>query len=127
MPTLKDLICHVQWPETSCPFPEYGTVYGDGLVETYLAVPSHPQVFTIHLTSRKFIAQGLAMIVFIDGRYQCNRNRVNLEPEREGLDEKKSKIDFLVRQNEKVLGEGTYLGREWRFDDSNLGESSYHF
>src|ERR1700761_8350575 len=122
MPALKDLVCHVQWADTGSPFPEYGTVYGDGLVEAYIAVPDHPQVFNIRLTSRKFISEGLAMVVFIDGQYQCNRNRVNLEREHKRLADNRSKVDFLVRQKEKPLGDGTYMGREWRFDDFNLGE-----
>ena len=122
MPILKDLACHVQWAETGSAFPEYGTIYGDGIVETYIAIPSHPQVFTIRLSSRKFISEGLAMIIFIDGRYQCNRNRVNLEPAKKDLPENRSRVDFLVRQKEKPLGDGTYMGREWRFDDTNLGE-----
>src|ERR1700744_1510119 len=123
MPVLKDLACHVQWADTGSQFPEYGTVYGDGIVETYIAIPSHPQVFTIHLTSHKFISEGLAMVVFIDGRYQCNRNRVNLKPRTKDSAENRTNIDFLVRQKEKSLGDGTYMGREWPFDDTNLGES----
>ncbi|EXJ69629.1 uncharacterized protein A1O5_07665 [Cladophialophora psammophila CBS 110553] len=123
MPTLKDLVCHVQWADTGSPFPEYGTVYGDGVVEAYIAIPTHPQVFTIRLTSRKFIYDGLAMVVFIDGNYQCNRNRVNLQPAKKNLPEIRTNIDFLVRQKEKPMGDGTYMGRQWRFDDCNLGES----
>ena len=128
MRSLKDLICHVQWADTGSPFPEYGTIYGDGLVESYLAIPPHPQVFTISLKSRMFISEGLAMIVFIDGQYQCNRNRVNLQPLQPGKDESptsKSTINFLLRQKEKPLGDGTYMGREWRFDDCNLGECPF--
>ncbi|OAL39171.1 hypothetical protein AYO20_01489 [Fonsecaea nubica] len=125
MPTLKDLVCHVQWADTGSAFPEYGTIYGDGVVETYIAVPGHPQAFTIRLTSRKFIYTGLAMVVFIDGDYQCNRNRVNLQPTKDDAPDNRTNIDFLVRQKEKPMGDGTYMGREWRFDDCNLGESLY--
>lgn len=123
MPTLKDLVCVVQWANTGSPFPEYGTQYGDGVVETYIAIPAHPQAFTVRLTSRKFIAEGLAMVVFIDGNYQCNRNRVNLQPWRRGASRSKTEIDFTVRQKEKPLGDGTYMGRDWRFDDHNIGKS----
>ncbi len=122
MPSLKDLVCHVQWADTGSSFPEYATAYGDGLVETYIAIPSHPQVFNIRLKSRMFVSEGLAMVVFIDGQYQCNRNRVNLQPGSKDVPENRSTIDFLVRQKEKPLGDGTYMGREWRFDDYNLGE-----
>ena len=121
MPTLKDLVCHVQWATTGFPFPEYGTQYGDGVVETYIAIPSHPQAFTIRLTSRNFIFEGLSMIVFIDGNYQCNRNRVNLQPYKKDLPRNRTEINFTVRQKEKPVGEGTYMGREWRFDDYNIG------
>lgn len=61
------------------------------------------------------------MIVFIDGNYQCNRNRVNLQPHKKNLPQDRSEIDFVVRQKEKPMGDGTYLGREWRFDDHNIG------
>lgn len=133
MPTLKDLVCHVQWADTNSAFPEYGTIYGDGLVETFIAIPNHPQAFTVRLTSRKFIFEGLAMIVFIDGNYQCNRNRVNLQPPKKGLPRNRTEIDFTVRQKEKPLGDGTYMGRDWRFDDYNVvsqlpeGVSESHF
>jgi hypothetical protein len=122
MPALRDLACTVQWAGTGAIFPEYGTQYGDGVVETFIAVPNHPQGFTIRLKSRKFIAEGLAMVVFIDGNYQCNRNRVNLRPAGKDIPEDQSKIDFLVRQKEKPLGDGTYMGREWRFDSCHLGQ-----
>ncbi|KIV84153.1 hypothetical protein PV11_06123 [Exophiala sideris] len=133
MPTLKDLVCHVQWADTGSPFPEYGTLYGDGLVETFIAIPNHPQAFTVRLTSRRFIFEGLAMIIFIDGNYQCNRNRVNLQPPKKDRPKNRTEIDFTVRQKEKALGEGTYMGREWRFDDFNIvsqlpeGVSQSHF
>ncbi|KEF57430.1 uncharacterized protein A1O9_05347 [Exophiala aquamarina CBS 119918] len=120
MPSLKDLVCVVQWANTRSPFPEYGTRYGDGVVETYIAIPSHPQAFTIRLTSRKFISEGLSMVVFIDGNYQCNRNRVNLRPTKKNNHSDRSEVDFIVRQKEKPMGDGAYLGREWRFDDHNI-------
>lgn len=121
MPSLKDLVCVVQWANTGSPFPEYGTQYGDGVVETYIAIPSHPQAFTIRLTSRKFICEGISMVVFIDGNYQCNRNRVNLQPYKKNLPKNRYEVDFIVRQKEKPMGDGTYMGREWRFDDHNIG------
>ncbi|KAK6369328.1 hypothetical protein LTS17_009670 [Exophiala oligosperma] len=133
MPTLKNLVCNVLWGETGAPFPEYGTQYGDGFVETFIAIPNHPQPFSIRLTSRKFIHEGLAMLVFIDGKYQCNRVRVNLQSPEKNLPESRSKIDFIVRQKETRLGDGSYMGREWRFDDYNVvqqlppGASESHF
>lgn len=121
MPALKQITCQIQWANTNAPFHEYGTVYGDGVVETFIAVPSTPQPFSIHLASRGFIATGLAMIVFIDGTYQCNRNRINLMPARNGTPRTRTEVDFIVRQKEKPMGEGIYMGREWRFDNHNIG------
>ena len=121
MPTLKSLACGVQWAGTNTFFQEYGTVYGDGLVETFIAIPDTPQAFNIRLTSRGFIFQGLAAAVFIDGHYQCNRNRVNLVPAKKNSSKARTEIDFLFRQKEKRIDDGTYMGREWRFDNHNTG------
>jgi len=121
MPNLKDLACHVQWADVNVHFQEYGTVYGDGVVETFITVPNHPHAFTIRLTSRRYVAEGLSAIIFIDGNYQCNRNRVNLHPYRKGVPKTRTEIDFVLRQQEEPIGEGMYIGREWRFDDDNIG------
>ncbi|KAK5944320.1 hypothetical protein PMZ80_003601 [Knufia obscura] len=120
MPQLKQLSCCIQWSDTNAPFHEYGTVYGDGVVETFIIVPNKPQCFCIRLTSRGFISEGLSMIVFIDGNYQCNRTRVNLCPPKEGIPANRTEIDFLLRQKEKAHGDGIYMGREWRFDNHNV-------
>lgn len=125
MPQLKQLSCCIQWAETGAPFQEYGTHYGDGVVETFLVVPDHPQAFTIRLVSRGFIFEGLAMVVFIDGNYQTNRNRVNLVPPKKDLERNRTEIDFLLRQKEKSHGENVYMGRQWRFDDHNVGELAH--
>lgn len=127
MPTLRNLSCHIQWAATNTPFQEYGTVYGDGVVETYIAVPDKPQPFNIRLTSKMFIYEGLATAVFMDGTYQCNRNRVNLIPAKKGSPRERTEIDFIMRQKEKTIGDGTYMGRQWRFDDHNIGRFSPNF
>lgn len=121
MPQLKQLSCCIQWADTGAPFEENGTVYGDGVVETFIVIPSKPQGFSIRLTSRGFIYEGLVMVVFIDGNYQCNRSRVNLVPPKEDMPAHRTEIDFLLRQREKSQGDGIYLGREWRFDNHNIG------
>lgn len=128
MPQLKQLSCCVQWADTNASFQEYGTAYGDGVVETFIVVPNKPQRFCVRLTSRGYIHEGLAMIVFIDGQYQCNRSRVNLLPPIKDRPANRTEVDFLVRQKEKPQGDGVYLGREWRFDNHNIGElqSSAH-
>jgi hypothetical protein len=122
MPTLKQLRCELEWGSTKTPFPEYATTYGDGLVETYIAIPDHPQPFAVHLTSKGYIAEGLAMLIFMDGEYQCNRNRLNLQLPGPQTPRNMTEIDLRVRQKEKPLGDGTYLGRGWRFDKHNISK-----
>ena len=121
MPRLRQVICQVEWPETGLKFEEYGTVYGDGIVETFIAVPNTPQPFCIHLTSKGYIAEGLAILVYIDGEYQCNRNRLNLKPPKNGQPRAQTEVDFRLRQKEKTIGGGAFIGRDWRFDCHNIG------
>jgi hypothetical protein len=121
MPRLRQITCQVEWPETGLKFEEYGTVYGDGLVETFIAVPDKPQPFSIHLTSKGYIAEGLAMLVYMDGEYQCNRNRLHLKPPKKAQARDWTDMDFRLRQKEKAIGGGTFIGREWRFDSHNIG------
>lgn len=124
MPPLKQLKCEIEWGNTKVPFPEYGTTYGDGIVETYIAIPDHPQPFALHLTSKSYIAEGLAMMVFVDGDYQCNRNRLDLKRPKPGMSQKLTEVEFRLRQKEKPFGDGSYLGRGWRFDRHNIGQIS---
>jgi len=121
MPQLRQLSCCIQWADTSAPFQEHGTAYGDGVVESFIIVSNKPTGFTIRLTSRGFIYEGLAMVVFIDGNYQCNRSRVNLKPPKKNRPAHRTEIDFLLRQKEKSHGDGIYMGRQWRFDNHNVG------
>ena len=121
MPTLRKLTCSIQWADTGTAFTEYGTCYGDGVVETFIVVPDKPQPFSIHITSKGFIYEGLAVIVFMDGHYQTNRNRVNLLPAKKGVPMERTELDLTIRQKEKPMGDGLYMGRAWRFDDHNIG------
>ena len=123
MPTLRQLSCSIEWGNTGVPFTEYGTRYGDRVVETWIAVPDKPQPFAIHIKSKGFIADGLAVIVFIDGQYHCNRNRTNLRPCKGNTRSQATEIDFIMRQKEKSIGDGSYLGRDWRFDSANIGRN----
>jgi hypothetical protein len=104
MPTLKDLTCAIELSESQRTLQEFGTTYGDGLVETFVPVPSKSQSFSVHLTSDKFIAPGISMYVFVDGVYQCNRNRQDLKL-RKGSDSR-SVVDFRVRQKEELHDHG---------------------
>ncbi|EFE34654.1 uncharacterized protein ARB_06417 [Trichophyton benhamiae CBS 112371] len=78
MPTLKQLTCHIEWANCSIPFKEYGVTYRDGSVECLIPVQPASTPFSIRLTSSGYIAPGLAMFVYMDGVYQCNRNRDDL-------------------------------------------------
>jgi hypothetical protein len=117
MPTLKDLACSIELSDNQRALQEFGTIYGDGSVETFVPVPSKPQSFSVHLTSDKFVAPGLAMYVYIDGVYQCNRNRQDLKLRR-GSDSR-SLVDFRVRQKEEKQKDGSMIAREWRFEKLN--------
>ncbi|ETN44925.1 uncharacterized protein HMPREF1541_09800 [Cyphellophora europaea CBS 101466] len=120
MPSLRNITCQVVWPEGT-PFKEVATTYGDGIVETFIPIPaSKPQKFSIRVRSKGYIYDGLAVIVFIDGVYQCNRNRINLVRPKKGQPVKRTEIDFRLRQEEKKLDKREYfLGSDWRFDDYN--------
>ena len=126
MPTLKQLTCKIEWTGCATALREYGTAYKDGFVQTYVTVPtiSGSSPFAIHLTSKGYIAPGLAMFVYMDGVYQCNRNQQGLKMPGEvgtkpGV---RTEIDFLVRQKESKISNGMYLGKEWRFEKIKIGE-----
>lgn len=150
MPTLKQLSCSIEWASDPYPFKEYGVTYGDGVVESTVAVPDDtPTPFAIRLRSNGYIAPGLAMFVFIDGVYQCNRNRNDLRPidvadlrsastSKNGKDQgraskwdgkasKACEVNFRVRQKEEELLDGTWTGRPWRFEPltTSAGESAF--
>ncbi|KAH6638052.1 hypothetical protein C7974DRAFT_451264 [Boeremia exigua] len=124
MPLLKDLNCSIELSGEPEPLQELGTVYGDACVETFIPVPKKQQAFTVHLSSNNFIAPGIAMYVFIDGIYQCNRNRQDMKlrtpPDRRSL------VDFRVRQKEEMQKDGSMIAREWTFEklDHALADSA---
>lgn len=64
------------------------------------------------------------MFVFVDGVYQCNRNRDNLSY---SLDPganvtEMSEVVFRVRQKEEQLPDGTWIGKPWRFEPLRIGK-----
>ena len=76
MPTLKDVTCSLELSALNgAKLKEYYPRYSDGHVETFVAVPEVDQPFIVHVVSKGYIAPGLAVYVFMDGVYQCNRNR----------------------------------------------------
>ncbi|KAL8842737.1 MAG: hypothetical protein Q9170_000393 [Blastenia crenularia] len=121
MPTLKQLTCNIEWSASrpSLPLQEYGTVYSDGLVETYIAIPAVAIPFSIHLKSDGYIAPGLSMFVYIDGEYQCNRGRNNLKLPDNITQKHHTNVDFVVRQKEESLVGGNFIGRQWTFGKLN--------
>lgn len=121
MPTLKQLTCAVEWAGSNLALEEYQTTYADGYVETYIAVPSTPTPFSVHLKSNGYIAPGLAMFVYMDGVYQCNRNRHNLSIPDENTRRRQTEIDFRVRQKEEMLADGTFQGLQWKFEKVEIG------
>lgn len=120
MPSLKDLSCTIELSNSQQALQEFGTIYGDGFVETFVPVPSKPQPFSVHLTSNKFIAPGLALYVFIDGVYQCNRNRQDLKLRKPS--DNRSLVDFRVRQKEEKQRDGSMIAREWTFERLSSGK-----
>lgn len=61
------------------------------------------------------------MLVFIDGVYQCNRNRKGLITPDGTLTPDFYEVDFRVRQKEERVGTGKFIGRPWRFESLNIG------
>jgi hypothetical protein len=121
MPTLKQLDCIVEWDSSKVPFKEYGVSYCDGVVVCHIVVPQGRVPFSIHLTSHGYIAPGIAMYVYMDGIYQCNRNRFNLVIPDDSTPCKQFEVDFRVRQKEERRGDGDWIGRSWRFEDLGIG------
>ncbi|KAF1942579.1 hypothetical protein EJ02DRAFT_402093 [Clathrospora elynae] len=121
MPSLKDLNCSIELSDSQQALQEFGTIYGDGFVETFVPVPSKPQSFLVHLTSNKFIAPGVAIFVYVDGVYQCNRNRQDLKLRKPS--ESRSVVDFRVRQKEEKQKDGSMIAREWTFDKLNIASA----
>lgn len=124
MPTLKQLTCTIKWANSQAALKEYNTAYSDGFVQTYVAIPPVSTNFIVHLKSNGYIAPGLAMFVYMDGEYQCNRNRRNLKLPDGKMSPKYTEVDFRVRQKEDKLADGSYIGKEWRFEKLNIGNSS---
>ena len=120
MPTLKQLTCRIKWTGCDVELKEYQPTYGDGFVHSYIAVPPFSTPFYIQLTSCGFIAPGLAMFVYIDGEYQCNRNRCNLRTADEAAVNRQTEVDFVVRQQEKPVRGGHFLAKEWRFKQAGM-------
>ncbi|RMY20912.1 hypothetical protein D0867_03674 [Hortaea werneckii] len=123
MPKLKQLVCSIELGQNRTPLQEYGARYSDGAVESFVAVPDTKIPFCIRLKSEGYIAPGLAAFVFMDGQYQCNRNKLQLRMPDDGVPESNYEIDFCLRQKEEKTASGTFVGRQWSFAELNTAKS----
>ena len=64
---------------------------------------------------------GLAMFVYMDGEYQCNRNRHNLKIPDGTTTSRQTEVNFRVRQKEAIQANGTFAGSQWKFRELNIG------
>jgi hypothetical protein len=135
MPTCNKISCAILLPPTDTPLPEYHRRYLDSSVSVYVPVPDIPILhaapsFNIQLWTDGYIAPGLAMFVYIDGRYQCNRSKRMPPPGSvtgNGVEMRRGGIEMRVRQKEEKVagGEGEFVGREWRWVELDVGMCSY--
>ena len=116
MPSLGSLSCHVILANRNHTFREYGTTYYDSAVETYIAVPSNRMQFHVSLKADGYIAPGLAALVFIDGKYQTNRNQ------RGFLATSKTKFKLLFTGGEHFEVDEAFVKTAWWFDNVNFGK-----
>lgn len=124
MPRLHNLQCSIELGSTNVKLKEYGSLYKDGQVETFIAVPSEKDIkFNIHLASKRYIAPRLAFFVFIDGQYQCNRNYGGLVVPKKDTPPEMYQIDRRLRQKEIRQPDGSFIGHDWTFCALNIGES----
>lgn len=115
MPNLKQISCAIELGPNNTQLKEYGHRYTDGGVEAFVAIPESDIPFQVHVTSNGYIAPGLAAYLFIDGQYQCNRNRQRLQVPSPGMSPLEYEIDFKLRQREEKTSEGQFVAREWTF------------
>ena len=78
-----------------------------------------------HLQNLTVPPAGLAMFVYMDGEYQCNRNRHNLRIPDARTTSRQTEVDFRVRQKEEIQANGTFIGSQWKFRELNIGKSVF--
>lgn len=122
MPTLKQIKCSVELGAGNIGLKEYGAKYGDSSVQTFIAVPNTDIPFTIHVETQGYIAPGLALFVFMDGEYQCNRNRVGLRLPGPGVDPADYETEFRLQQKEEKTAYGSFVSRKWSFKKLQTGK-----
>jgi hypothetical protein len=115
MPSLGSLSCQIIVANGSHSFREYGTTYHNSAVETYIVIPSRRLPFHISLKADAYIAPGLAAFIFIDGKYQANRNQRGFTAM------SKTKFNLLFTGGEHSEANETFKKTDWWFDDVNFG------
>lgn len=125
MPTLRQITCAIELGPGNTKLKEYAHKVTDGAVETYIVAPETSDIpFHVRVTSDGYIAPGLAAYVFMDGEYQCNRNRLRLRFPEDGVSTDEYQIDFKLRQKEEKTSAGTFIARDWFFTPLNAGKSA---
>ena len=122
MPTLKQISCSLEIGPNGTKLKEYDHRYTDGGVEAFVAVPDTDIPFHVRVISNGYIAPGLAAYVFMDGQYQCNRNRQRLQLPSPGMDPREYEVDFQLRQREEKTSGGQFVAREWTFAQLKTGK-----
>ena len=121
MPTLKQISCSVELGSGNTKLKEYGARYSDGHVEAFICAPDTTVPFTIHIKTEGYIAPGMAFFLFMDGEYQCNRNRIGLPIPVDGVQSSECEVEFRLRQKEEKTSAGTFVVRDWTFAKLNRG------
>ena len=123
MPKLKQLDCSLQIGPSDTPLKEYGAQYRDGYVETFIPVPDTDLPFTISLKTDGYIAPGLGVWVFMDGQYQCNKNKMGFKMPGRGVEPRDNETTFHLRQKEdKTSTPNNFVVRDWTFAKLNRGD-----
>jgi hypothetical protein len=116
MVTLNNLECSIYIEDSSIKLTEYNQRYADGAVKLYVAAPAIDAAFRIRIIANGYVAQGVAAFVYIDGRYQCNRNCMTPVTG-------DGKIELNLRQKEEKTAQGHFIGRDWRFTSLGKGKT----
>lgn len=135
MPKLGALTASILLPPTDAKLPEYKRVYRDSSVSCFVPVPNIPILhsapsFGVEVKSDSWIAPGISVFVFIDGVYQCNRNKRTPPQGSEGG----SGMSIRLRQKEEKYGTGSgqqpavsradFVARNWKWVELDIGTLS---
>ena len=122
MPVCKQIHAHIEVGPSNTRIKEYGHRNNDGHVECFIAVPDTDMPFTINLWTEGYIAPGLAVWVFMDGKYQSNRNKINMQLPVDDVSPSQYEANFRFRQKEEKMSDGSFVAREWTFAELKGGK-----